>query len=255
MSKRVDLLEEDKPISQQKFVCMSFVSPEKLVKQKDLFMFQQFVRDFDLIKSMQKYAEFTAFLTQKYNLNPTNVTEDLQDFCKAEKGTFTEDSIAGDYATYLERNYDALEKQFTKENDFQTNVRGVKVRGVYATEEEACMRAKVLRENDPHFDVFVGPVGVWMPWDPDAYRLGNVEYMEKELNDLMHKKQENEAAAKNYFDERVKEAKRAAIAENVKKAMETNNKLTQSIDEDGNLTNLAAMEQAVFRADEIVRKP
>jgi hypothetical protein len=38
----VDLLEEDKPISGQKFVCMSFISPEKILKQKDAFFFQEF---------------------------------------------------------------------------------------------------------------------------------------------------------------------------------------------------------------------
>ena len=32
--KYVDLLEEDKPVAGQKFVCVSFVSPEKIVKQK-----------------------------------------------------------------------------------------------------------------------------------------------------------------------------------------------------------------------------
>ena len=32
--KYVDLLEEDKPIAGQKFVCVSFVSPEKILKQK-----------------------------------------------------------------------------------------------------------------------------------------------------------------------------------------------------------------------------
>ena len=31
----VDLLDEDKPIAEQKFACLSFVSPEKILKQKD----------------------------------------------------------------------------------------------------------------------------------------------------------------------------------------------------------------------------
>jgi len=39
-SKYVDLLEEDKPIAGQKFVCVSFVSPEKILKQKGIFFFQ-----------------------------------------------------------------------------------------------------------------------------------------------------------------------------------------------------------------------
>ena len=43
-SKYVDLLDEDKAIAGQKFVCVSFVSPEKVLKQKDMFFFQEFVQ-------------------------------------------------------------------------------------------------------------------------------------------------------------------------------------------------------------------
>ena len=35
--KYIDLLEEDKPISGQKFVCVSFVSPENILKQKNIY--------------------------------------------------------------------------------------------------------------------------------------------------------------------------------------------------------------------------
>ena len=48
--KYVDLLEEDKPIAGQKFVCVSFVSPEKILKQKDTFYFEQFLKTLTLIK-------------------------------------------------------------------------------------------------------------------------------------------------------------------------------------------------------------
>ena len=47
MSKVVDLLEEDKPIAQQKFVCMSFVSPENVIKSKHEFFFEQFVKNYE----------------------------------------------------------------------------------------------------------------------------------------------------------------------------------------------------------------
>ena len=33
-TKYIDLLDEDKPLSGQKFVCVSFVSPENIIKQK-----------------------------------------------------------------------------------------------------------------------------------------------------------------------------------------------------------------------------
>lgn len=35
--KYVDVLDEDKPIACQKFVCVSFISPDKILKQKELF--------------------------------------------------------------------------------------------------------------------------------------------------------------------------------------------------------------------------
>ena len=54
----VDLLEEDKPLSGQKFACISFVSPEKILKQKNHLYFQEFLKDFDMTKSVQKFTQF-----------------------------------------------------------------------------------------------------------------------------------------------------------------------------------------------------
>jgi hypothetical protein len=38
-AKYVDLLDEDKPIGGQKYVCLSFISPEDHIKNKELFFF------------------------------------------------------------------------------------------------------------------------------------------------------------------------------------------------------------------------
>ena len=43
-TKHVDLLDEDKPLAGQKYVCLSFVSPEKIIKQRETFMFEKFVQ-------------------------------------------------------------------------------------------------------------------------------------------------------------------------------------------------------------------
>ena len=51
----------------------------------------------------------------------------------------------------------------------------------------------------------------------------------------------NEANAKNEFDKRVKDAKRKAIEENVRKAKASGNKLTQTLDADGNLVGANTM--------------
>ena len=63
----VDLLDEDERISGQKFCCISFLSPENIIKNKDLFLFQQFLKKFDFTKSMEKYEQFLQFIIFKYN--------------------------------------------------------------------------------------------------------------------------------------------------------------------------------------------
>ena len=143
-----------------------------------------------------------------------------------------------EYKTFLDNSEEELEKKFGIKHNFQTSIRGVKIRGPYPSSEEAELRCKMLREVDPNHDVYVGPVGLWMPWEPDAYKTGRVEYMEDELNQLMSEKNKNESNAKSAFDQRVKESKQKAIEENIKNAEKSGNTITQTIDEQGNLIGI-----------------
>ena len=240
-NKYVDLLEEDKPIAGQKFACISFVSPEKIIKQKEIFFFEEFLKKWDVNKSMEKFVQFLNFISYKYHLSFEDVSNDFKEFVKEEKEELAKTSMEDDYKTFLDNNEEELEKLFGMNCNFQTSTRGIKIRGVYPTMEEAEIRCKMLREIDPNHDVFVGPVGLWMPWDPEAYKTGRVEYMEEELNQLMHEKQKNESSAKQNFEQRVKETKQKAIEENMKKAEKSGNALTQTIDDDGNLIGINNM--------------
>jgi hypothetical protein len=215
--KYVDLLEEDKPIAGQKFVCVSFVSPEKVLKQKEIFYFEEFIKKWDFSKSMEKFVQFLNFVSFKYKLNFDDLTTDFKDFVKEEHDNLSKSNMDDDFKTFLDQNEEQLENSFNIKYNFQTSSRGLKIRGVYPTQEEAELRCKLLREVDPNHDVFVGPVGLWMPWDPEAYKTGRVEYMEEELNQLMNEKVKNESYAKTAFEQRVKETKRKAIEENMKK--------------------------------------
>ena len=236
--KYVDLLEEDKPIAGQKFACVSFVSPENILKQKEIYFFEQFLRQWDFNKSMEKFIQFLNFVSYKHNLVFDDISTDFTDFVKEEKESLSKTNLHDDYKTYVDNNDEKLEKNFNIAHNFQTCTRGIKIRGSYPSIEEAELRAKMLREIDPNHDVFVGPVGMWMPWDPEAYKTGRVEYLEEELNQLMSEKQKNESNAKNVFDQRVKESKQKAINENIKQAEKSGNVLTQTIDTAGNLIGI-----------------
>lgn len=235
----VDLLDEDKPVANQKFVCVSFVSPEKILKQKQDFLFEEFTKDWDTKERVQKFTEFMNFLAYKYNLKFDDMMADLNDYVKEEGSKLRDFTITDQYKTFLDNNEERLTEEFKKKYTFQTSTRGLKIRGSYPTQEEAELRCKMLREIDPNHDVYVGPVGLWMPWEPEAYKTGRVEYIEDELNKLMHEKKKNEDGAKVAFDARVKETRKKAIEENIKNAEESGNKLTQTLNSEGQLVNVA----------------
>lgn len=252
--KYVDLLEEDKAIAGQKFVCVSFISPEKILKQKEVFFFDEFLKKWELNKSMEKFVQFLNFVSYKYTMNFDDLTNDFKEFVKEEKDSLSKSSMEDEYKTFLDNNEEDLEKKFGIKHNFQTSIRGVKIRGAYPSLEEAELRCKMLREVDPNHDVYVGPVGLWMPWEPEAYKTGRVEYMEEELNQLMSEKNKNETNAKSAFDQRVKESKKKAIEENIKNAEKSGNTITQTIDEEGNLigiNNVKSVESSFKDQDEV----
>ena len=233
--KYVDLCDEDPPIAGQKFCCMSFVSPEKILKKREVLLFNSFVKNWDFSKSMERYQDFLHFISYKYNLIVEDVVADFNDFVKEEGDKIKGVGVEDDYKNFVDKNEEKFNEMFNREHAFQTSVRGLKVRGVFATQDEAENKCKALRKQDPNHDIYVGPVGVWVPWDPDAYKTGKVEFLEEELNQLHNEKIKNETLAKEEFDKRVKDAKRKAIEDNIKLAKKSGNVLTQTIDEEGNL--------------------
>jgi len=240
-SKYIDLLDEDKSVAGQKFSCISFISPEKIIKQREMFEFEQFLKQWDMNKSLEKFNHFMSFLAYKYNLKMDDLTSDLQEFCKEEKDNLFLTTLEDDYKTFIDANEERINEEFKKQHNFQTNVRGIKIRGSYPTQQEAELRCKMLREVDPNHDVYVGPVGTWIPFHPEAYKTGRVEYLEDELNQIMNEKEKNEKTAKVEFEKRVRESKENAMEENKKKALESGNLLTQTMNEQGDLVSVKSM--------------
>ena len=238
--KYVDLCDEDTPIAGQKFACLSFVSPEKILKKREQFLFEEFVKQWDFTKSMTKFSDFLQFISFKYNLKVEDVIKDMEDFAKEEGAKLREESstVDDDFKNFIDKNETKLSEDFNRLHSFQTSVRGLKVRGVFPTQDEAEQKCKKLRESDPNHDIFVGPVGMWIPWDPDAYKTGRVEFMEEELNQLHQEKLKNEELAKQEFEKRVRETKKKAIQDNIKNAEKSGNVLTQTIDDQGNLVGV-----------------
>lgn len=170
-----DFLTVDKPIPGQNFVCMSFVSPEKILKNKAIFFMENFLKSF-----INKLNE------QNINLN------------------LEYENVKNEYDNYLYTNNESLEKQFFEDNNFHTSIRGLKVRGVYDTKREADIRAKVLQKLDSSHNVFIGQVGYWLPWDPDPTNM-ETEYLEDELNNLVKEYKNNENRMDDYYQQQTRD--------------------------------------------------
>jgi len=235
-TKYVDLLDEDPKMAGQHWGVFSFLTPGNILKKRETYIFASFVKQWNWIKSMTKFMDFLHFISDKYNLNVERLIEDYNSYLNEEAERLKElSSVEDDYSNFLDKNEDKLNEQFQRDNAFQTSIHGFKARGNFPTEEEASEYAKKTRDRDPAHSVFVGPVGIWLPWDPNPYKTQQVEFMEEQLNELHKEKLKNEALAKQEFDKRIRETKEKAIKENIEKAQKTGNKLTQSITETGEL--------------------
>jgi len=239
--KYVDLLDVDKPIAGQNFGCFSFITPEKILQRKEMYFFEKFLKRWEFNKSMEKFTQFLNFVSFKYKVSLEDVMKDFEEFVKEEQLELTKTNLDNEYKTFVDQNEEKLENEFNIQHNFQTSVRGFKCRGSYPTQQEAELRCKMLREIDPNFDIFVGPVGQWLCWDPEAYKTGKTEYMEEELNQLMSEKIKNETFAKSAFEQRVKETKQKAIEDNIKNSEKSGSTLSQGIDEEGNLVGIKNM--------------
>ena len=182
-----DYLDVDSRIEGQSYVCLSFLSPEKLIQQKDAFYVSKFLQSV----CKEKGWEFNA------------IYEKFKDF------TYK-------YSSELQRDFD-------EENKFQTNMRGLKIRGCYSTKDEADARAKKLSNIDSTHNVFIGEVGHWLPWDPCADKVQSEVFQNTELNALMEKYNENEINKDIFYEEQKREKVKAArdeVAEAKKKELE-----------------------------------
>lgn len=258
---QTDFLEVDNPLPGQQYGCVSFISPEKEIAQKnDYFSYNFYKYQMKMAKKILQYhlrnlkksapenvleSELQKFeekvLTDYDKLNLTDTTnrylyEELKE--KDENASNMEEEKA-DYSDFKEFNEkyleefenfkvvheDRMQSEYDDGVGFKTNIRGVKLRGNYETYKEAKMRAKILQRKDPSFHVWVAQVGYWVPFDADPDKAPSSEYQEAQLQELAKKKKENEEKREMLQMQRREEEKKLAAIRN-KKAKAEQKKMT-----------------------------
>jgi len=84
----------------------------------------------------------------------------------------------------------------------KTDKFGIKIRGAFATRDEAAHHAKRLQKEDSTFDIYVVDMFKWLLIPPDPTMIEDSHYTNEKLEDIMVKYKENQAMAASMFEER-----------------------------------------------------
>ncbi len=228
-----DFLEVDPKIPGQNYVCMSFVSPENVLKQKELYFMTKFLQHFF-------YDESLPSVDLRNKIQNKDVKLDY-------------DGVKTIYEDWKYAKTQELESEFFEKNDFHTSMRGLKIRGTYDSYREATVRAQVLRKKDPSFNVFIGQVGYWLPWDPAAEQIQEQEYQENMLNDLVKKYKENldnrDVLYEQVKQERIQKAKKEVSQQKEVQKSETTMNVIDNTEE--STKNINELREIVDEADKL----
>lgn len=192
-TKDADFLDEDQPIRGQNYVCLSFLSPEDVLADKEVYVFEKYLKN-----TSTDIKNLLDSLAIKYP-NDAQLIQTVRDNYRH---LFSEQEMQDDYRHFKNVHGADIDKEFSEANNFRTCVRGIKVRGVYDTIAEAQNRAQVLKRQGDKFDIFVAQVGCWCPWNPNPESVQNVEYDEAQLNTLMKQYHDNMSIRDAAFEDR-----------------------------------------------------
>ena len=79
---------------------------------------------------------------------------------------------------------------------------GIKLRGAFASRDEAASHAKRLQKEDSTFDIYVVDMYKWLLIPPDPLKIEDVHYQNEKLEEIMSGYKENQAEAARMFNER-----------------------------------------------------
>jgi len=191
-----DYLESDPPIRGQKYVCVSFISPEDVIVKREAFEFTRFMAHIGA-----DVANMFDRLREKFRDDPT-VQETVALLTERHGYMWSPEEMHRELAQYKARNADKLNEDYRLEHGFQTNIRGIKIRGCFEGLDETRQRAQDMHRKEPGCNTFVGEVGCWLPLSPNPDEIKDAVYAETQLNTLVKGYNENAAKSEEFFQAR-----------------------------------------------------
>ena len=197
---REEYLEADKEIPGQKYVCLSFLSPENVLANKDIYFFNAFLNDYEVqykINSTEKflmqemrrvtdalsksedilsnlrsrseaepitYADISGVVDIFKNVRQ-NLTREtgnaLENHVKENMRDFKETTIQENFETFMFKNRKRLEDEFFAKNNFRTTMRTDCPQEVLTTLTHAWPRLFETQKLAP-WNRLAAPMSTWM---------------------------------------------------------------------------------------------
>jgi len=190
--KEEDFLDQDEPLRGQNFVCMSFLSPEDVLKDKEAYYVEAFFK---------KFTERNAELFQGLETLFPDKANELRSIREQYSIHFDTETINNEYKAFKTLNDNEITEKYSNDNAFKTNVRGIKVRGTYESLKEAQQRAEALKKKEKNkHNIYVAQVGCWCPWSANPEDIPDPEYAETQLNTLMHEYNKNKEENDSFYE-------------------------------------------------------
>jgi len=168
-----DYLKEDPYIPGQEYALISMVEPKnsKLLMNRESFFMTHFIKEY--------------------------IGDNSVDY----------EDMKQKYYDYIALNQSRLDKRFNDEHNKsgEITISGLKIRGVYPCIPKE-KDIKKLHEHEPAVDIYVAPIGKWIPYCPiNSDEILDVKYAHDKLNNVMKQCNKESSIEKQLFDKRVEE--------------------------------------------------
>ena len=218
-----DYLDEDSPVHSQKYCVLSFAEKKlDLLAEEETFdfihfMMNQSAEDFMKLMGRDPVSGKSEVLTdiKTENRNPEEDYEKLwgDDLRNLDKKSWEKVEpklnnkwevlyfrILKAYGKFKENNSVYLKDRYSIVFGEKRVDRVVKVRGSYKTIDKCKSRIKELKIDDSYHKYFIGEVGRWGTFNPEAWTANNFETANEKMNEMIREKKVEQDKAKNAFN-------------------------------------------------------
>lgn len=142
---------------------------------------------------------------------------------QTKKGPLTFEKEGKTYVDHLDEDSPISGQKFfmasfvSPKGNQKSDIVGFKVKAVTSTYEEAEKRTEMLKMVDDNFDIFIGPIGKWCPFNPNPDKIMDEKHQLDQLNELVGGQREQQVKSKEYFNQRKRDAVNKAMEENMSK--------------------------------------